>query len=135
MPRPGERRVAAATKVSEADSDELKAIAAAAGVAQSDVVRAGVELVLRGVDRGRLIAYLAEVGRESQSAALTPDREGRLLGVDLRDAPGGNLVARVFVPEPGQPLSLNGEEYWPISARSIMGGAQKWTYAPRSTME
>ncbi|WP_069385966.1 hypothetical protein [Cellulosimicrobium cellulans] len=80
MPRPGERRVAAATKVVEADRDELQAIAAAAGVAQSDVVRAGVELVLRGVDRDRLVAYLAEVGRESVSGALTPERRAGLLG-------------------------------------------------------
>jgi hypothetical protein len=79
MPRPGERRVAAATKVSEADSDELKAIAAAAGVAQSDVVRAGIELVLRGVDRDRLIDYLTDVGRESPSGALTPERRGGLV--------------------------------------------------------
>jgi hypothetical protein len=80
MPRTRERRVAAATKVSEADSDELKVIAAAAGVAQSDVVRAGVELVLRGVDRDRLIDYLADVGRESPSSALTSERRAVLSG-------------------------------------------------------
>jgi hypothetical protein len=80
MPRPGERRVAAATKVAETDRDELLAIAAAAGVAQSDVVRAGIELVLRGVDRDRLVAYLSEAGRESASGALTPERRAELLG-------------------------------------------------------
>lgn len=80
MPRLGERRVAAATKVAEADRDELLAIAAAAGVAQSDVVRAGIELALRGVDRDRLVAYLADVGRESASGALTPERRAKLLG-------------------------------------------------------
>jgi hypothetical protein len=80
MPRQGERRTAAATKVSEADSDDLKAIAAAAGIAQSDVVRAGIELVLRGVDRDRLLEYLVDVGRESPSGALTRERWVRLVG-------------------------------------------------------
>ncbi|MBE7701102.1 hypothetical protein H9623_12410 [Oerskovia sp. Sa1BUA8] len=76
--------MAAATKVSEADSHELEAVAAAAGVAQSDVLRAGIELALRGVERERLVAYLEDVGRESASGALTAGRRALLDGAPHR---------------------------------------------------
>jgi hypothetical protein len=80
MPRTGPRRVTLATKILEADLEELDAIAEQAGVTRADVARSAVEVALRGVDRERLVAYLAEVGKEAPSGSLDRDRRGRLLG-------------------------------------------------------
>lgn len=80
MPRTGPRRPLVAVRLDQADVDALDALAADAQVGRSDVIRAGVELVLRGIDRDRLTAYLADVGKEAQAGALTPERHTGLLG-------------------------------------------------------
>lgn len=84
MPRQGERRVPAATKVTEDDYAELEALADAAGVSRADVLRAGVVFALRGVNRAQLVEYLREVGRESPSGALTPEQWVALGGRSMR---------------------------------------------------
>jgi hypothetical protein len=73
MPRPGERRPMVAFKADQADVDDLDALASASGVGRSDVLRAGVEVLLRGLQRDRLLDYLIEAGKESCSGSLTPD--------------------------------------------------------------
>lgn len=79
MPRTGPRRVPATTKVLQRDSDALDELAEAADVSRSDVVRAAVELVLRGVDRPALVAWLAQRGRES-AEPLTQEQFAALAG-------------------------------------------------------
>ena len=81
MPRTGPRRRPVGVTAVQQDLDALDAIGEAAGVSRADVVRAGIEVVLRGLDQDTLVAWLRERGRES-STALTPDRWAELIGHD-----------------------------------------------------
>jgi hypothetical protein len=58
---------------------DIDVIAEAAGVKRSDVLRAAVEVLLRGPERESVTQWLTERGRES-GAELTPDAWQELAG-------------------------------------------------------
>ena len=73
MPRTGPQRTQTAVRIITTDKEEIDALAQAAGVHAGDVIRAGVEIILRGLDRQAVTSWLAERGREA-SQPLTPER-------------------------------------------------------------